>query len=89
MSAFDHDDVADLDVADLDVADLDVADLDVADLDLDPEDVEQLAELTDEDLAAALDWLHERNPLDGYGTPVTRPRKPNAAGRRMEDLPPL
>ncbi|MFF7171119.1 hypothetical protein [Streptomyces pseudovenezuelae] len=74
MSAFDHDDCADLDVADLG---------------LDPEDAEQLAALSDDDLAAAVDWLHERSPLDGYGTPVTRPRKPDAKGRRMEDLPPL
>ncbi|MFI9600357.1 hypothetical protein ACIHCX_10830 [Streptomyces sp. NPDC052043] len=69
MSAFDHDDLADLD----------------------EDDVETLGELTDAELAAALDALYERerNPLDGYARPVTRLQKPRAAGRGMRDLPPL
>ncbi|MGW2708666.1 hypothetical protein ACWC4J_06690 [Streptomyces sp. NPDC001356] len=54
--------------------------------DLDPDDVEQLACLSDEELADALECLHERNPLAGYCTPVTRRRKPNAVGRRIADV---
>ncbi|MCX4969376.1 hypothetical protein OHA98_41865 [Streptomyces sp. NBC_00654] len=57
--------------------------------DLDEADVEQLADLSDDDLAAALDWLYEKNPLAGYCTPVTRRRKPDAIGRSVVDLPPL
>jgi hypothetical protein len=53
---------------------------------LDIDDAEQLAAVSDDDLAAALDWLHERNPLAGYCTPVTRPRKPRAIGRRVDDV---
>ncbi|MFF9088618.1 hypothetical protein ACF1BE_19740 [Streptomyces sp. NPDC014991] len=57
--------------------------------DLDADDVEQLAALSDDELADALDCLYERNPLTGYSTPVTRPSKPRAIGRRVVDLPPL
>ncbi|MFI1467620.1 hypothetical protein [Streptomyces wuyuanensis] len=62
--------------------DVDEFDLD----DLDPDDVEQLAELSNDALAAALDWLHEKDPLAGYDTPVTRRRKPNAIGRSVHDV---
>ena len=58
-------------------------------VDLDEDDAEQLAALSDDDLAAALDWLHEKDPLAGYCTPVTRQRKPAAIGRTVVDLPPL
>ncbi|WP_330349733.1 hypothetical protein [Streptomyces sp. NBC_00582] len=44
-------------------------------------------DLTDEELAAALEWLHgPRNPLAGYATPATRPRKPAATGRGMHNV---
>ncbi|WP_405991074.1 hypothetical protein [Streptomyces sp. NBC_00986] len=54
---------------------------------LDPDDVESLAELSDDELAAALDWLYGPDPLAGECTPVTRRRKPR--GRRIDNLPPL
>ncbi|MEV6836795.1 hypothetical protein AB0N17_20185 [Streptomyces sp. NPDC051133] len=57
--------------------------------DLDPDDAEQLAELSDDELAAALDDLYGNDPLAGYPTPATRRRKPDAIGRRLVDLPPL
>lgn len=44
--------------------------------------------LTDDELVAAIEWLHRRNPLAGYPTPVTRPCKPNAAGRHVDDVLP-
>ena len=56
---------------------------------LDADDVEQLAELSDDELAAALDWLYGRDPLAREGTPVTRRRKPQSRGRSITDLPPL
>lgn len=62
MSAFDHDDLAEVD------------------------DSEQLAGLSDDELADALEWLHQTNPLAGYATPVTRERKPYAVGRRVDDV---
>ncbi|MGW1587294.1 hypothetical protein [Streptomyces sp. NPDC002386] len=54
--------------------------------DLDGDDVEQLAVLSDEDLAAALDELYDRNPLAFYATPVTRRCKPYAYGRAVVDV---
>ena len=61
--------------------------------DLDLDDVEQLAALSDEDLAAAIEALHDpqpaEDPLAYYATPATRRRKPRATGRRVVDLPPL
>lgn len=60
--------------------------------DLESEDDEPAGEwpggLTDDELVAAIEWLHGRNPLAGYATPVTRPRKPNAVGRRVDDVLP-
>jgi hypothetical protein len=45
-------------------------------------------ELTGDELAAALDWLHERDPLAFYPTPVTRRSKPHAYGRQVVDVLP-
>jgi hypothetical protein len=56
--------------------------------DLDPDDVEALEGLTDEELAAALDLLYGTDPLAGYAHPAGRPRPP-AVGRRITNLPPL
>ncbi|WP_229869836.1 hypothetical protein [Streptomyces flaveolus] len=43
--------------------------------------------LTDDELAAAIEWLHGgRDPLVFYPTPVTRRRKPDAAGRTVADV---
>ncbi|MFG2468700.1 hypothetical protein ACGFXB_25040 [Streptomyces canus] len=66
---------------------------DVADLDLDEYDEPTLDdaadELTADDHDAALEWLHgPRNPLAGYPTPVTRPCKPDATGRAVDDVLP-
>ena len=54
--------------------------------DLDPDGVEPNDELSDEDLADALDWLYEKDPLAGYCTPATRRRKPYAIGRPLVDV---
>ncbi|MGW2742346.1 hypothetical protein [Streptomyces sp. NPDC001450] len=54
--------------------------------DLDADDVEALGELSDDKLAAALDWLYGDDPLAGYATPATRKRKPGAKGRAIEDV---
>ncbi|MEW1867015.1 hypothetical protein AB0420_02255 [Streptomyces caelestis] len=45
-------------------------------------------DLTDDELADAIEWLHGRSPLAGYATPVTRRCKPDACGRRMVDVLP-
>ncbi|MEU2739853.1 hypothetical protein ABZ656_31975 [Streptomyces sp. NPDC007095] len=58
----------------------DFDDVDEPDLD------EALDELTDDELAAALDALYGNDPLAGYDTPVTRRRKPNAIGRSVHDV---
>ncbi|CAL9593568.1 hypothetical protein SUDANB1_05274 [Streptomyces sp. enrichment culture] len=77
------------DLDDAEYLDPDLDDLD----DLDPEDDETPLDdfadgLTDDELAVAIEWLHGRNPLAGYATPVTRARKPNAVGRRVDDVLP-
>ncbi|RRQ79380.1 hypothetical protein CQW39_09550 [Streptomyces griseofuscus] len=54
--------------------------------DPDEDDAEQLAALSDDDLAAALDSLYGHDPLAGYATPATRRRKPDAVGRAVEDV---
>lgn len=65
-------------------------DLDELPLDDEFDEADEPDELTDEELADALEWLHgPRNPLAGYATPVTRPCKPVAVGRTVVDLPPL
>jgi hypothetical protein len=51
-------------------------------------DAEALGDLDEQQLELALAWLHEKNPLAGYGTPVTRRHKPNATGRAMHDVLP-
>lgn len=64
-------------------------DLDDRDEPDEPDADEAADDLTDEELAAALEWLHgPRNPLAGYDTPVTRRRKPDATGRDMHDVLP-
>lgn len=77
--AYDFDDLADLDLDDGDYSD----EFDEPTLD------DTAAELSDDELDAALEWLHApRNPLASYATPVTRPCKPNATGRAVDDVLP-
>lgn len=45
-------------------------------------------ELTDDELAAAVEWLYRRDPLAFYPTPVTRRCKPAACGRQVVDVLP-
>ncbi|MEV5911092.1 hypothetical protein AB0M00_19590 [Streptomyces chartreusis] len=58
--------------------------------DLDADDVEALAELSDDELVAAVEALHgphpALDPLDDYATPVTRPSKPDATDRTVHDV---
>ncbi|MFE9624267.1 hypothetical protein [Streptomyces sp. NPDC006527] len=62
---------------------------DVDEATLDDEYDEPGDELTDDELADALDWLHGPiNPLAGYATPATRRRKPFAIGRPVHDVLP-
>lgn len=55
---------------------------------LDEDDAEALGDLDPVQLELALAWLRRENPLAGYGTPVTRQRKPNAVGRDVHDVLP-
>jgi hypothetical protein len=76
-SAYDFDDVADLDLDEY------VDEYDEPTLD------DTAAELSDDELDAALEWLQApQNPLANYATPVTRPCKPNATGRAVDDVLP-
>ncbi|MDV6290298.1 hypothetical protein R2F25_30275 [Streptomyces sp. UP1A-1] len=55
-------------------------------LDDEPDEYDAVG-LTDDELAAAIEWLHGgRDPLAFYPTPVTRRRKPNAVGRTVTDV---